>query len=640
MGKINKNSESLTKPYDLGNGYIMSSISPQGKIISLNTTHNKHGIVKLAPLQRFPEGKWYDPSFVRSYRNSFLSNKTAEKGYGLDFNRSNERINLSDLVIYDQTNSLFSQTSLNQISISLSIFTVPKSNLLIQKYSIKNQDTACQLISVSLNGLWGIIRASYAQITENGPIAFPETNNLYQKIDDHTFMIDELGTGSYLKVSLISSSSINWNLPDTIDNSNKPVYIDNTAKFDLDKNSQMEIYVCYSLSDNKEKLHNSSLSFANIQKFEKLNAQYWKKFQIKLDDERQSYIISRNFAYTYGCCCLKENGAMITDHQSLPLTWNRDNYFMFKLLESVFRITNQTEIKDYMLSHIYWLFTYMTNDGWGRSHVINGKVKDKVFQFDQQCYPILEVYDLLKTCPDLVEKIKPFFCKLDQLSDILLSEKADDVFLFKTEENPADDPVLYPYHFSTQILAWRTFECLNKLDLEYSFSKKDFGQIAYSIKADIMKYMITEHNGKKLFCYTTDLQNHELYHDANDLPTALAPYWGFIKVDDEVFYNTIKWSFSAENRGYYSGEIGGLGSDHAKGHWPLGTAQLLAISLVSKNEKLWCETVTTLDKILQKDGLFSESVYPDTGKVNTRYWFAWPGATISWLYLLKHFDLD
>ena len=163
MIKINKDSKSLSKPYDLGNGYVMSSISSQGKIISLNTAHKKHGVIKLVLLKRFPENKWYDPSFVRSYRNSFLSDKTAEKGYGLDFSRAGEKINLCSLAIHDETNSLSSQTSLDQTSITLSIFTVPESNLLIQKYSIKNQKTSCQEFEANLNGLWGIIRASYAQ---------------------------------------------------------------------------------------------------------------------------------------------------------------------------------------------------------------------------------------------------------------------------------------------------------------------------------------------------------------------------------------------------------------------------------------------------------------------------------------------
>jgi len=54
-----------------------------------------------------------------------------------------------------------------------------------------------------------------------------------------------------------------------------------------------------------------------------------------------------------------------------------------------------------------------------------------------------------------------------------------------------------------------------------------------------------------------------------------------------------------------------------------------------KGKLLWHNTVEMLQSIVMSDGLFSESVYPQTGEVYTRYWFAWPSATISWLYLLK-----
>ena len=87
--------------------------------------------------------------------------------------------------------------------------------------------------------------------------------------------------------------------------------------------------------------------------------------------------------------------------------------------------------------------------------------------------------------------------------------------------------------------------------------------------------------------------------------------------------------------------FGGLGSDHAKGHWPLGTSQLLSIALSYKNKtgkNLWNNTLKRLIDIVIEDGLFPESVNPETGKVFTRYWFAWPGATISWLYLTKILD--
>lgn len=230
------------------------------------------------------------------------------------------------------------------------------------------------------------------------------------------------------------------------------------------------------------------------------------------------------------------------------------------------------------------------------------------------------------------------------LSDLLLENKGNNVTLFETEENPADDPVLYPYHFSNQVLAWKTFCILHELNKKYSFSEKRYNIIADNIRNDVFRYMVTENEGRKLFCYTTDLNNnYELYHDANDLPFALAPMWEFIDVDNDIFQNTVKWAFSEKNRGFYQGKFGGLGSEHAKGHWPLGDSQLMAIAMcmikenIQGGRQLWNNVEKMLEDTVQKDGLFSESVVPESGEVFTRYWFAWPGATISWLYLVSNF---
>jgi uncharacterized protein len=630
----------MKKPFDIGNSIVSASIAEDGKIITLNCGHNKHGFIKLAPIQSFSNENWYIPEKVREYRNSFLSKETAESGVGIVFDFEVDQKPTMELPLHykGDFNILYKKLCFGRLELNNYVFIPPGENILISLYDIENYTAETVDVHFSLLGEFGIIRASYGQITENGPIPIPETDNCFQKLSENSFKITENGTVSSSLVKVIGEYD-NYNISQVNLSSKTPFTVDNSGKMKICSGKKANIALIISLSDSID-IETTNLDLESVFALMKETEEYWKKFAVKTDNEELDYIVNRNFAYSYGCCFLKEFGAMITDHQSLPLTWNRDNYFMFKLMEEVYKKTENSKLLHDMGKHIEWLYTWITKGGWGRSHLVNGKMKDKIFQFDQQCYPILELYDYMQFAEAPSVLLNKCLSKLDMLSDLLLLKKGCNVTLFETDENPADDPVLYPYHFSTQILAWKTFKILAELNDKYNFSGKKYAEIADKIQTSVLKYMITEYDGKKLFCYTTDAKgNYELYHDANDLPTVLGLSWDFIDAKNDVFQNTIDWAFSKKNRGFYPGKFGGLGSDHAKGHWPLGTSQLLAIAKMKNNNpdgiELWSSTLKTLKSIVMNDGLFSESVYPDSGEVFTRYWFAWPGATVSWLYLLS-----
>ncbi len=634
------------KPYDIGNTIVSASVSETGKIITLNTAHKKHGFIKLAPVKSFSNSNWYNPEEVRLYRNSFLSDVTASKGYGLDFSNHGKNFPSAENDVTNlrfESNILYSEFVSNKFIFKKHIFTPIDENCVIQLYELQNLTEAQIRLEFKVAGYFGIIRASYGQITENGPIPIPPVKNHYKNLGENKFLITEIGTESLASIE-VSGDYDQFHLIEEITAQDEPFTIANEGIIVVPPAKLISLALIIRISD-EPALVSPSMSMPEIYKALQNTRDYWDKLRVYTGNHKWDFIINRNFAYSYGCCFIKKFGAMITDHQSLPLTWNRDNYFMYKLMESVYRITLNSEILEALKCHIKWLFTYITENGWGRSHLVNGKIKDKVFQFDQQCYPVLELYDYLRINPDSESEIRSFAPLLNKVSDVLFCAKGKGVMLFETKENPADDPVKYPYHFSTQILAWKTFKVLASLNARYAFSNRDFLSIAEEIKADILKYMITEDNDKSIFCYTTDLRgNYELYHDANDMPFALASLWGFVDVADSVYLNSFDWAFSERNRGYYLGEFGGLGSDHAKGHWPLGDSQVQAIatamikSNIAIGYKLLESIQSMLQSVVQKDGLFSESVHHDTGKVFTRYWFAWPGASISWFYMLNKFN--
>ena len=553
MNKDNKN-QFLFKPFDIGNGILSASISSNGKIISVNSAHKKHGYIKLTPVKPFSNNNWYNPEKVRVYRNSFLSKETEEKGYSLlfDFEKKNLPVNEHPICFIEKTNTVFIKKIYDEFVINKIIFIPPEKNFLIYLHEIKNISSKEISLPFTVIGNYGITRASYGQITENGPIPIPQIKNIIKKVKSNQLTITEEGTESSGFLQLIGDFS-EFNFKFNKLTSPTPTDFENSGKINIGANEQKHLALIIGLSDSRTQ-NISDFTLEEILFWKKETDNYWEKLSIETGNKEVDYIINRNLAYTFGCCCIKSTGAMITDHQSLPLTWNRDNYYMYKLLESAYRLNKNPDILKAMKNHIVWLFTYITEIGWGRSHLINGRIKDKVFQLDQQCYPIIQFYDFLNNINEDRALLELCIPKLDELSDLLFTKKSKDLMLFETDENPADDPVLYPYHFSTQILAWKTFNVLDELNRKYNFSGKNYEKIAKDIKDNVFQFMIGEIEGKQVFCYTTDAKsNFEYYHDANDLPSALAPLWNFLNIEDEVFKNTVNWAFSEKNRGYYHG---------------------------------------------------------------------------------------
>lgn len=290
---------------------------------------------------------------------------------------------------------------------------------------------------------------------------------------------------------------------------------------------------------------------------------------------------------------------------------------------------------------------------WHRSYIASGVPKDgPIFQLDQQCYPIIELCDFFDyTSGDVETKqfVEDILLKEDAISEIigvLLARRDTTTNLFPTDETPGDDPVEYPYHFSSHVLLWYTFTRLAKLvgmlgdrkGLETSWLK----HLANETRAATIKHFVgfnpvTE---KKMFAYLTDgACKHAFYHDANDIPTLFAQEWGFvddvsdtetIETGTSLWRETMNFGLSPGNKGGYydEGPFGGLGSVHTRGPWPLGYFQELVFAemtgdLVAR-QKAWQK----IKGVMFFDGLFSEAVDNYTGECTSKAWFAWPGSMI------------
>lgn len=294
--------------------------------------------------------------------------------------------------------------------------------------------------------------------------------------------------------------------------------------------------------------------------------------------------------------------------------------------------------------HLNWVFqdAQRPQRFWHRSYLATGIPKDgPIFQLDQQCYPIMELCDAVELIPGL-EGFARNLLQEPVIPDIveLLSEKQDFLSgLFPTDETPGDDPVEFPYHFSSHVLVWYAFSRLATLvknlgDTDRLTASRLDDIASQTFGATVKNFVaLNPRTHTKMFAYLTDGSGkHAFYHDANDVPTLLAKEWGFCRTRElqTIWANTLHFGLSPENRGgfYGDGPFGGLGSVHTPGPWPLGYFQELVFAEMRGDVDARVEAWRKIKGASFFDGLFCEAVDNYTGECTSKAWFSWPGCMI------------
>jgi hypothetical protein len=623
------------KPIDIGNGQLSASIGVHGLVSSINRPHKTQGFITFTPIVQFPNDKWYESEFVRHYRRQLVQLSEIEgqwNGFGFKINHDADEQYVS---IVDDQNVLFSYICEDVKWHSLfEVMELDKQSYLVNTIKITNGCGEGVQFPFIFGGRMSLNRCSYGQLTEGGPIPIPPLENRMSVKGNHLSVKNgNLPAQADIFVYL-NGEPLELSPADTV--KENPVSYMSQHEMMLEPHTTSTIQIMYRLSEQVEEQDHPVVSYHSLE------SEYdWESSNhISAKEDIETFIIKRNVQYILSCCSVPVNDdytCVITDHQLLPLSWNRDSYYMIQLLlEADRKFPGRYNIQNVVKGHLLWMFEKAERpEGyWGRAYLTNGYSKDNVFQLDQQCYPLLELCDYYYKFQDTetVERIKP---QIKEILEMILDYRDHEKWVFKTGETPADDKVDYPYHFSSQVLVWYTLQQLEQLNAIFSFYPENLQAWADKVKSVCLDSFITTHNGKKLFAYLTDLKgNYQFYHDANDLPTVLAPIWAFCNVEDETWLNTMKFGFSEENKGgFYTGDFGGLGSVHTPHPWPLGAGQELLFNILTQNTEREEQVLSKLEKLVQWDGLFSEAVNEKSGEVTSRYWFSWPGAFISYVLL-------
>lgn len=572
------------KPADVGADGVTGSLDADGRIIALNFYHAVYGYVTLTTADPFPESERYNPEAVRTYRADLAS----LQGFGFHF---------GEPVIQRETRLLESAVPFIRLtfqnSATAEVTTFAHERGAVQIWNVQH-------VTPRWQGKLCLQRCAYTQLTEGGPLPMPP-------LEMRVHHQNRLDVENPILGAAVVLVGLGQGLEQTVDS-------DHPVEIILSHAQQGTSVLAYGVgntldtaAENARWLNHHAESL--LQKMLKTWNDRWQTIP-------EDPLVRRGLFYGLVTAVpAGETICLLTDHMLLPLSWNRDAYYVARALLSWGQV-------DTVRRHLLWMLeTAERADGmWGRCYLVNGRIKDEAFQLDQQLFPLLELAEYVLESRDF-ETWSRLQTHVVPLMNQLMARKAEHVPLFPTDETPGDDPIALPYHLSSHILFWRVLTLLNKLGFD------DSG-LAEQIRTAVNQHFIGEIGGKHLYAYATDGKGkHHFYHDANDIPLALAARWGFVEADDPVWQATLDFAFSEANiGGFYAGK---LGSVHTRAPWPLGDVQDLIVATSIGDQERERQARQRLRAAAQWDGALPEAYDAQTNEVVSRHWFTWPNAALA-----------
>ena len=349
----------------------------------------------------------------------------------------------------------------------------------------------------------------------------------------------------------------------------------------------------------------------------------------------------RAATYARECTALATGPAertILADHRLLPLSWTRDAYWQARLLLASWGRGSRRDDVRIVADHLRWLFgrCERSRGRWTRSYHADGTIKDPIFQADQQLYPLLELTDYARATGEVPalaagrgwnELVGTAWAAVEEAID-----PATD--LIATEENAADDPAEQPYLLADQILLWYTATRLADAAEALGLDRGPLrDRTSRSKRAVDARYPIEGPVGSMWASSVDGAGKHGSYIDANELPIALAPVWGFCRPRDRHWRGTMAFAQHADNRAFVQGPFGGIGSAHTPGTWTLGDIMRWVGAGAAGEHEAADGALQRLVDVAFDDGMLAEAYDPGGSGASVRHWFAWPGAALGVLVL-------
>lgn len=383
------------KTVDIGQDGVTVSADPFGGIyqISSKIQSHKYAMMIAAPWQQFDQKHRQNPEVVREYRKHMerrLQNRQPGLGLRLDIAKGHT-------IIKHVNDSLGSQVQIGYQSSDKKLFVqtalkVEEDGTILQAIQVTNTSHDSRNVPVTLDLSFAISRASYGQLTDQGPVPMPEPANLvhiwkgkpYQNGNqtDHwsdTICFDNKSLGGRLSAkavfynvsenkfidfdeSLLPAVGTDPNPPSMLVESNIQQPRRQTIRLGPFQTARLACVLRPDdiVSPDKgpnwgrdgfdvKSLLNSKL-FAHkygIQDLQEIQCRHPLAIRGAKDSSEletiESKIFWANVNYIIGCCSTsvgtsdRDCWAVIPDHIALPLGWPRDNYWQLRLLSKLLK---------------------------------------------------------------------------------------------------------------------------------------------------------------------------------------------------------------------------------------------------------------------------------------------------------------
>jgi hypothetical protein len=608
------------KPLDVGNGRVCASFAADGSWLSLGCAHPRHGFVELTGAPVFDEAWRGRPDAVRRYRNELvLARHAAVRLTG----------GASEVVPDPRPSGRPRWSGIDRGGGYEAEAWAPADHpSVVQRHVWRaGLDLRPRRLALVVSGR--IERPPFAEITEVSPLPpLPSRSSTTAEGTVLHVIEPSLPAVAWLRVAISGGTTGGWR----VDAGAARLAI----SWDPVREPTLEVEVTCALApdnppvpDHRRRGGPAATGAGPLATGLHVPA--------RLRPELAS-LVEGALGYVLGCTALTVapgERCILTDHRLLQLSWTRDAYYQALLLLAATRI--EPRALTVVAEHLRWLWFRCDRgaNGWARSHLPNGAVKDRALQADQQLYPVLELLDYRETAGVWPTSPAGRASWGELVAGTWRALPLDpELGLLASEENPADDPASLPYLLSTQILLWHTATRLLTHAGELRLDAQALAAAAATVRAALRDHFACPGPFGTQWAYATDGRGqHRRYHDANDLPTAFAPLWGLCPPEDREWSATMRFALDQANPGWSQGRWGGLGSAHTPGSWPLGDVQEWVVASLLGETGRAGRVLERLLAVAAPDGLLPETYDSDTGAWLARHWFAWPSAVLAALAL-------
>jgi uncharacterized protein len=365
------------KPLDVGNGRVCASFAVDGSWLSLGCVHPRHGFVELTGAPTFDEAWRGRPDAVRRYRRELtLARHAAVRLTGA----------VPELAPDPGPTGRPRWSGVDRAGrYEVEAWAPPDLPCVVQRHLWRaGPDRRPRRLTLVVPGR--IERPPFAEGTEVSPLPpLPSRASITAEGTVLHVMEPVLPAVARLRVTIAGGTTEGWR----IDADAARLSI----AWDPRREPTLEVEVTCALAPDNPPVPDTRRAESTARGAGPLSTRLHIPARLR---PTLSNLIDGVLCYVLGCTALtvaSGERCIVTDHRLLQLSWARDAYYQALLLLAARHI--EPRALTVVAEHLRWLWVRCDRgaNGWARSHLPNGAVKDRAFQADQQLYPVLELLD-------------------------------------------------------------------------------------------------------------------------------------------------------------------------------------------------------------------------------------------------------